>query len=109
MGLYEAGLQNTRLALDGALRIALLERPDAPERWLQGQAVFDGVALPEQADEGQLISQLRGQAMGQVRAEARRLHNVISSLLERPGDWSLYSNTGHISSGLKSALTVDRT
>jgi hypothetical protein len=108
MGLHEAGLENARLALDGALRIALLERPDAPERWFQGQLVFDGVALPEQADEGQRMTQLRGQAMGQVRAEARRLHNVISSLLERPGDWSLYSTTGHIPSGLKSALTVDR-
>jgi Fe-S-cluster containining protein len=93
-GLHEAGLQDVRLAMDAALRVALLKEPDAPQRWLQGQAVFDRAALPERADEGQLLAQLRRQARGQVRAEARRLHKVLLSLLERPGAWALYSTTG---------------
>lgn len=94
MGLHEAGLQEARLAMDGALRVALLEQPDALERWLDGQPIFEGVAFPDPADEEQYLAQLRQQPRGPVRAEARRLHTVIASLLNQPGTWALYSTTG---------------
>lgn len=100
MGLHEAGLQEARLAMDGALRIALLEQPEALERWLDGQPVFEGVAFPDPADEEQFLAQLRQQSRGQVRAEARRLHTIIASILEQPGTWALYSTTGQAPSNL---------
>ena len=96
MGLHEAGLQDARLAMDGALRIALLEQPDAIERWLDGKAVFDGVTFPDPGDEEQHLARLRRQARGQVRAEARRLQKIVVSLLEQPGTWTLYSTTGKV-------------
>ena len=96
MGLHEAGLRDARLALSGALRLALLEQPDALERWLDGEAVFAAVELPEEADEGQFLIQLRRQARGQVRAEARALRGTISTLLEQGGEWARYSTTGQI-------------
>jgi hypothetical protein len=95
IGLHEAGLQNTRLALYSAMQI-VLERPAALEQWLDGEAVFGDAALPEEADEGQFLVRLMQQSRGQVRAEARRLHPIIATLLERPGTWALYSTTGQV-------------
>jgi len=94
LGLREVKLQNKRLALDGALRLALLEQPDALEQWVAGKTVWDAVALPEEADEGQLLDQFQGRARGEMHAEARRLIQVITTLVEQPGAWALYPSTG---------------
>jgi hypothetical protein len=94
MGLHETGLQEIRLPMDSALRVALLEQPDAADRWLNGEPVFEGIAFPDPADEEQLLAQWRRQPRGQVRAEARRLHRIVVSILERPGTWALYPTTG---------------
>ena len=100
LGLHEAGLQEARLAMDGALRIVLLEQPDALDRWLDGEAIFDSVAFPDPENEGPLLAQMSRQSRGQVRAEARRLQKIIASLLEQPGAWALYPTTGQVPSNL---------
>ena len=44
-GLEESGVKGDLLELTAALRIAL-EEPEAPERWLAGQAVFAPARMP---------------------------------------------------------------
>jgi hypothetical protein len=96
MGMREIGLQDNRLALDSALRLALLEQPDALEEWLKGRSTFNAAALSEESNEGEHLRQLQQQPKSEVRTEARRLSKVVASLIEQPGAWTLYSTTGKV-------------
>ena len=92
LGLEQAGLQNARLALAGAMTIAL--EPDAFERWLDGEPVFEKVEYPEETEEGHSLTRFARQAKGQARAERRSMQQVVSAFLETPGAWALYSTSG---------------
>jgi len=90
LALREAGLQSAPLALTGAVVIAL-EQPDAFDRWLNGEPVFEEVVLPHEADEERFLAQLARQAKHRVKTERRRLGKVTAIFLESPGTWALYS------------------
>jgi Fe-S-cluster containining protein len=96
LGLRVAGLQDERLALDGALRLVLLENENAFREWLAGEPVFKGIAFPEEVGEGELLAQLQQGARGDMRAETTRLAGLITSLRTQPGAWGLYPLTGQI-------------
>jgi hypothetical protein len=98
MGLREMGLQDNRLAMDGALRLALIEQPGALEQWLNGRSSLGTVAL-EESNEGDQLQRLQEQPKREVRAEARRLSPVLASLLGKPGAWTLYPTTGEVPLG----------
>jgi hypothetical protein len=96
LGLRQAGMQDECLALDRALRIALLDREDALESWLAGKPVFQAAAFPDEANESTHMTQLQQRARGEMRAETTRLIRLITTLRERPGTWALYPHTGRI-------------
>jgi Fe-S-cluster containining protein len=94
LGLRQESLEDVRLPMDGGLRIALSDPDPAVDRWLGGESLFGTVALPEEADERRLLTQMQGQARGEMRAETARLARLITTLVDQPGSWALYPLTG---------------
>lgn len=98
LGLRNLGLQNSRLKLTGAIAVALQE-PESLTRWLTGASVFLEVESPIAGDEERLVTQFARQAKHQARNEGRQLQSVISTLLERPGEWASYTTSGIVPLG----------
>jgi hypothetical protein len=93
LGLEQAGLQDTPLAMRRAIAAAL-EQSDVFERWLDGEPAFESAMIPDEADEKRSLARFARQERAHMEAERAGLGKLTVMFIAEPGRWAAYSITG---------------